>query len=127
MPVSYSLRGTLLRIDCVDLYEPEEIVACFDAAMDDPDCPRPAALLLDVTRSRSLADRKTHDVIRVARHLEGYVTRIGGRCAVLAASNVQFGLSRVGAAHVGTSGIEARVFRELGAALQWLDVPAAGH
>jgi hypothetical protein len=56
------------------------------------------------------------------------VKRIGGRCAVVAQSDVHFGMSRMGTAYSENVGVVARVFREPEAALAWLGVePSLGR
>jgi len=122
MPVSHSLRQNLLKIDLIGTYEPEDIVREFVAAMRDPACPIPVALVLDVTRSESLATRPTPDIRRIAEFLKDYKDRINGRCAVVAESDIHFGLSRLGSAYGEGVGVEAQVFRDLAGALAWLGV-----
>jgi len=122
MPVSYQLRGRLLKLECVGTYESDEIARQFVTAMADPACPNQVALLLDVTRSESLATRPAPDIRRVAEFLKDYSGKIGGRCAVVAESDVHFGLSRLGSVYSEGIGVEARAFRDLGGAMKWLGV-----
>ena len=122
MPVSYALEGALLRLDLVDQYEPGDIIQQFLAGLADPDCPEKVALLLDTTRSASLEKRSPQEIRRVAVFLEPYIGRIGGRCAVVARSDVHFGMSRMGSAHSAEVGVNAQIFRDPEAALAWLGV-----
>jgi hypothetical protein len=59
----------------------------------------------------------------VAEFLGPYAGRIGGRVAVVAPSDVHFGLSRMGAVHSEQVGVAARVFRTADEALRWLGPP----
>ena len=61
--------------------------------------PENARLLLDVTRSKSLADRPVDDLRRVAEYLAKRGDRVGHRCAILAESDVHFGLMRMAVVH----------------------------
>jgi len=101
-------------------YEPDDITARFVAAMKDPACPRPVALLVDVSRSEVLAGRPAAEIKRVAEFLGPYADRIGGRCAVLAPTDVHFGLSQMGSVHSERVGVTSRVFRGRDEAVAWL-------
>jgi hypothetical protein len=62
MAVSYSLRGPLLQMSLSGTYDPEDVVREFLAAISDPACPDPVALLVDVTRSESLGSRSPSQI-----------------------------------------------------------------
>ena len=120
MPVMYTIQGRLLRMDLVGNYAPQDVPRVFLAALDDPACPRPAALLLDVALSDSLAKHVPEEIRRVAEFLGPFSERIGGQVAVVATSNAHFGLSQMGAVFSEGVGVKARVFRNREDALQWL-------
>lgn len=126
MPVTYALEGRLLRLDLVGEYSPEEVPKAFLAALADPACPRLVALLLDVTRSRSLAGRAPGELRAVSEFIGPYAERVGGRCAVVAPSDVLFGMSQMGAVFSEAVGVSARVFRTHPEALQWLGLGESG-
>jgi hypothetical protein len=123
MPVEHSFRAGVLTIAAVGVYEPSDLVHAFLAAMNDPACPRPVAMVFDVSRSESLATRPTDEIRKIAGFLGPYADRIGGRVAVVAPSDVHFGLSRLGAAHSEKAGVDAQIFRTMAEALKWLGVP----
>jgi hypothetical protein len=123
MPVQYSLQERVLIIEATGAYEPQDIIRAFLDGLRDPSCPQPVGLLLDVTHSKSLATRPAAEIRGVAEFLGPYAERIGGRCAVVAPSDVAFGLSQMGAAYSRGVGVEARAFRSRDEALQWLAVP----
>lgn len=120
MAVSYLLDGSLLRMELAGSYEPEDVVRVFLAAIADPACPDPVALLVDVTRSESLAGRSPSQIRFVAESLGPHVKRIKGRCAVVAVEDLHFGLGRMGSVYSEGVGVEAAIFREEEAARRWL-------
>jgi hypothetical protein len=124
MAVTYELHGSILRLNFEGTYAPTDIIDQFVAAMQDPRCPTQVALLLDVTRSDVLHTRSPEEIRQVAEFLGPYRERIGGRVAVIAARDVHFGISSMGRAYSEGVGIEAAIFRDAKAALEWLGVPA---
>ena len=120
MPASYKLQDNLLRMELVGPTPPDEVIATFVTAMNDPKCPNPVSLLLDVRKSDSLETRPVPEIRRVAEFLGPYAARIGGRAAVVASSDVHFGLSRLGSVYSETVGVEVEVFRDLESAVTWL-------
>ncbi len=122
MPVTYEFQGDLLKIELVGKYEPDDVITTFMAAMNDPQCPRPATLLVDVRRSETLATAAVADIRRVAEYVGPYAARVGGRLAVVASSDVHFGLSRLGSVYSEGVGVEAQIFRDPESAIAWLGV-----
>ena len=120
MAVQYSIQQGIIRMDFVGIYEPRDVVARFLDALNDPACPNPAALLIDVTRSETLATRPVADIRMVAEFLGPYADRIGGRCAVIAATEIHFEKSLLGALRSQAVGVAAQVFRTEDEALKWL-------
>ena len=120
MPVTYGIQGSVLRIECVGEYEPEDITTAFRTAMEDPNCPKRVALLLDVTRSLSLKGRSPDQIRYVAEFLQPYVERIGGRCAVVVGATLEYGFSRMGSAYSEGIGVASAIFRDADSALEWL-------
>lgn len=123
MGVTYTIEAGVLRMELAGVYPATEVPARFLEALADPACPRPVALLVDVTRSQSLATRPASDIRMISEFLGPHAARIGGRCAVVAATDVQFGLGQMGAVHSGRVGVTARVFRSADEALAWLRAP----
>jgi hypothetical protein len=58
----------------------------------------------------------------VAEFLGTYAERIGGRCAIVAAADVLFGLSQMGAVFSERVGVTTRVFRTIAEATEWLTI-----
>ena len=120
MAVEYSIQNAVLHLEMVGVYEPQDVIRAFLSALNDPTCPRPVALLVDVARSESLATRPVSEIRSVAEFLGPFAERIGGRCAVVAPKDVQFGLSQLGSQAAEAAGITARVFRNRHEAVDWL-------
>ncbi|HKQ59521.1 MAG TPA: hypothetical protein VJY35_16785 [Candidatus Eisenbacteria bacterium] len=120
MAVQYQIREGVLTMMLEGTYESRDVIRTFLDAIADPACPRPVALLMDVSRSTSLASRPAAEIKMVAEFLGPYAEHIGGRVAVLAPSNVAFGLSRMGAVHSEGVGVAAQVFRDREEAVKWL-------
>jgi len=120
MAIDYTIRDEVLTLELTGTYESQDVVQTFLAALDDPKCPSPVALLVDVSQSESLATRPAAEIRAVAEFLEPFSDRIGGRCAVVAPKDVQFGLSQMGSAHAEQVGIASRVFRNRREAVEWL-------
>jgi hypothetical protein len=126
MPVQYSINEGVLTMELVGAYESRDVVRQFIEAMRSPKCLKPVGLLVDVSRSDSLATRSHQEIQMVAEFIGPYSDRIGGRCAVIAPSDVHFSLSQMGATHSRRAGIDAQVFRADAAAREWLGTSAAG-
>lgn len=122
MPVTYSFHGNLLKMEFIGQSEPDDVINAFVAAMNDPTCPNPAALLVDVSRSATLATVPVPEIRRVAEYLGSYSARVGGRAAVVASSDIHFGLSRLGSVYSEGVGVEVQVFRDIASAAVWLGV-----
>jgi hypothetical protein len=118
--VTFSIEGDLLTMTLEGKYPPEDVVEQFLVAIRDPRCPDAVALLVDVSASTSLATRPTEQIRLVAERLGEFKDRIGRRCAVLATSDVNFGLSRLGAVYSEGVGVHVQVFRDRAEALAWL-------
>jgi hypothetical protein len=120
MPVTYSISSNLLLMTAAGEYEPQDLPRTFLAALNDPACPDHVALLLDVRPSSMLATRSMDDIRAIGQFLGPYTERIGGRCAVVTGTEVQYGLGRMGSIYMESVGIEARIFRDMDAAREWL-------
>jgi hypothetical protein len=123
MPVSYSFAGRLFRLDLVGSYSIDEIEESFDRALADEAFPEDAVFLADVRRSGALATRDAHDINTVADRLGPRLERSVSRCAMVAEEPVHFGLMRMATVFLETHGVQAMVFDDLFAAVEWLGLP----
>jgi hypothetical protein len=120
MPVTYAIQGKFIKMELVGQYQPDDVIKTFEKAMSDPKCPNPAALLVDVRRSETLASAPVPEIRRVAEYIGPFSARVGGRVAVVASSDIHFGLSRLGSVYSEGVGVEAQVFRDVESAAAWL-------
>ncbi len=120
MPASYKLKDDLLKLELVGATAADDVISTFVKAIHDPQCPNPVSLLVDVRQSQTLETQSVPEIRRVAEYLGPYAARIGGRAAVVAASDVHFGLSRLGSVYSESVGVEVQVFRDLESAVTWL-------
>jgi hypothetical protein len=121
MPVTYSIGSNLLLMTAAGEYEPQDLPRTFLAALNDPACPAHVALLLDVRPSSMLATRSMDDIRAIGQFLGPYAERIGGRCAVVTGTEVQYGLGRMGSIYMESVGVEAGIFRDMESAMEWLN------
>jgi hypothetical protein len=126
MAVTYTFQGSIVRMDFVGVYLSQDIIDAFDKLLADPDFPDNARLLFDVTRSESLAARPADDLRRVVEYCGQKVERRGRRCAVLAESDVHFGLIRMAIVFAEAFDAEVMVFKVEDEALQWLNQSLSG-
>ena len=120
MSVSYSFRGQVLRIDCIGEYTNDELRGAYEAAILDPACPPNAVFLLDVTHSKSLANRPTEDIRETAYYWGSQSDVFGRRCAIVAPMDLYYGLMRMASLYAEELGVETAVFRSEEEALEWL-------
>jgi hypothetical protein len=123
MPVSYSISSNLLVMTASGEYEARDLPRTFLAALNDPACPNPVALLLDVRESSALATRSVDDIRAIGQFLGPYRDRIGGRTAVVTGSEAQYGVGRMGSIFTEAVGVEAHIFRDMESAIEWLNAP----
>ena len=121
MPVTYSIDGDLVRLNLEGQYQPSDVIKQFEAALADPRCPEEFSFLIDASKSESLDKRSPADIRGVAEYLGPYRRRVRGRCAVVAVSDLHFGLSRMGSVYSEGVGVESQVFRTVPEAMEWLN------
>lgn len=119
MPVTYRVNDDVVEMALDGECPPDDIIQTFHDILDDPACPQKFGFFLDVRNSTSFATRTTPEIIRVAEYIGPHRNRVT-RCAVLAAQDVHFGLSRLGAVYSEAAGVVTSVFRERDEALAWL-------
>ena len=120
MAVTYFFDGRILRLAFMGDYSADDILSVADRAFADPALPREVRLLVDVTRSRSLAGRSAGELRTAVDHFRPWRSRIGNRSAVLVGSPLQFGLIRMAMAFGEKHGFTARIFRTEAEAVDWL-------
>lgn len=127
VPVSYRLdpAAGIVRVEVSGRPGFDEETGIYRLFRRDPAYRPGMPILVDDRGREAAADlaevRALGDVVR---HSPANLTGI--RCALLVASDLQYGMSRVWAARVAPSGLVVEVFRSELEALDWLQVKPAG-
>jgi len=119
VPVTYSFREHVLEVQAVGNYAPVEVEQAFRAALADPNRPMLRAALYDVRASNEIAARTTPEVREAVAFFESLSEKVGRRVALLATSDVGYGVMRMVAAWAEARNLEAAVFRDANEAFAW--------
>ena len=119
MPVSYAFRGDVLELRASGTYAPEEVAQAFGRALADPARPALRALLYDVRESSVVGGRSTPEVRKAVAFFESLGQQVGQRVALLATTDVAYGVMRMVAAWAEARHIDAAVFRDADEAFAW--------
>ena len=127
MPVAYDFTEGVLRLTMQGASSPADVTAMIDAALRDERRPALRGLLLDARESTTAAKRSSAQIRGLAEEVERRGAEFGGRLALLATSDIVYGLMRMGEVWVQASGkVQSRVFRDEEEALAWLASPGDG-
>lgn len=119
MPVTYAFRGSVLEIRAVGTYAADEVGHAFRAALEDPTRPVLRALLYDVRESAVVGTRSTPEVREAVAFFHGLGQQVGQRVALLATTDVAYGVMRMVAGWADGQDIDAAVFRDPDEAFAW--------
>ena len=119
MPVTFAFRGEVLVLQAVGRYAPDEMARAFREALADPARPVLRALLYDVRESQEVGTRSTPDVREAVAFFSALADKVGRRAALLATSDVGYGVMRMVAGWAEGSGIDVEVFRDPDEAFAW--------
>ncbi len=86
---------------------------------------RVSGLMVDYTGSEILPERRVSELEGAARFFGSRGERFGGRLALIAATDVGYGLLRIVSAHAERRGLDTIVFRDYASAIRWLDGTSA--
>ena len=120
MSVTYEVDGSTIALRLRGEYDTAAVRAAALAAFADRAAAGATGLLLDVSHSRSISSRSASEVRAMADFLASHAERFGRRLALVATSDVAFGLMRLGAVSVEQKGVDSRVFRDVAEAEAWL-------
>jgi hypothetical protein len=120
MPVSYVFDARIAVVRMQGHYSVDELEDTILAALADPGRPAGVVLMFDLRESRALRDRPTEDVRGMARFLSRNRAKFNSRFAMVASSDLAFGLMRLGAVTAEAGGVVTEVFREYAPARAWL-------
>ena len=121
MPIHHEIdreRG-LIRTTCTGLVGLDEVLRHFRSLEDEPHLPAPLDVLLDLSAVTSAPD--SAQIQRVAAEIRRLLGKIRwGICAIVASSDLVFGVSRILEVRAEESFLATQVFRDLAAAEAWL-------
>ena len=120
MPVTYDFDDNILALRMVGEYQPSDIRTALVAAIESPDHLGITGLLVDVRQSESIARRTLGDLTAIVGFLVYHARAYGGRVALLASTDIGYGMVRLADVDLVTGGVATRTFRELRDAMQWL-------
>jgi hypothetical protein len=121
VPVSYRFEGRIFRLTNVGESTVDELIATFEAALDDPDFPDRAILLWDIRESTSLEERSTDELRRITSALGPKAHRHSNTSALLVSSDLYYGLMRMATAYGDEFESNSKLFRDEAEALEWID------
>jgi len=119
MPVTYAFRGQVLEIRAVGSYPADEVGRAFRMALEDPARPVIRALLYDVRESAVVAGRSTPEVREAVAFFHSLSQQVGQRVALLATTDVAYGVMRMVAGWAEGQDIDVAVFRDPDEAFGW--------
>lgn len=122
MPVAYQIDHTqsLIHTKCVGNINLEEVLGHFDELEQDPDCPPMLDVLLDFSEMQAIPD--TDQLMAVADRMRHVAHRVRfGACAIIAKSDIIFGIARMYAVYAEPHFTTVRVFRDYIQAEFWLN------
>jgi hypothetical protein len=119
MPVTYAFRAQVLEVRAIGDYAVSEVEAAFRLALAEPARPTLCALLYDVRESTGVGSRTTADVREAVEFFDELGHQVGRRIALLAATDVGYGVMRMVAGWAEGCGFDVGVFRDPDEAFAW--------
>jgi hypothetical protein len=119
MPVTYAFRGEVLEVRAVGTYTLLAVKEAFRRALTEPGRPSLRARLYDVGDSAVVGSRTTPEVRDVVAYFDRLGDQFGRRVALLAATDVGYGVMRMVAGWAEGCGFDVGVFRDPDEAITW--------
>ena len=116
--VSYSLSESVLEVTVEGHFTAERELAVIGRGLASIPSGAKPGVLVDVTRSREY--KRLPDFERLAMLLGKYAGSLDGRIGIVVSDPVRFGSARQFSSLVERYGLEARPFKDRGAAVDWL-------
>jgi hypothetical protein len=120
MPVSYTFDDRIIVVHLVGHYSSGEMLETVVASLNDPELPRNPMLMLDLRASQSMPERSAEEVRSRARDLAVHGAGFGHRIAMIAPTDLAYGMMRIASAAAAAGGLFTKVFRDFEAARAWL-------
>ena len=125
MPVTFELTATAVRFTTVGDVDHRDALGVFLAGLAaGAAAPVPGGRHLFFDIRASTENRETSELRHTAAAIAAHRPALSGRCAVVAADPLHFGLARMFAVFIGGLGFDATVFRSIEEAERWLGRPA---
>lgn len=127
MPVSYRFvhktptgDSGIVIIDLVGTYSMDDLRHTILNALADSSRPSDSPLLIDLSKSESIAGRSTEEVKSMAQFIGTLGRQFNHRVAMVAPTDLSYGLMRMGSVGAEERGVMADVFRNFSEARGWL-------
>ena len=123
MPVTYDFDGSILVMRMAGEYLLIEIRIALAAALDEAESRIITGLLLDTSESQSIATRSLGDITSIVGFLAYHSQAYARRAALVASTDVAFGVLQIADPDFEVAGVETRLFRSYDEGMQWLKTP----
>jgi hypothetical protein len=124
MSVQRGRDGAIAIVTASGQYEMSELRDGVDSALAAFGSDGASGLLVDLSDSQVMPDRSSQDLQTMAYFLVSRAQQFARRLAMVASTDLAFGMMRMGTVVVESQGVAARVFRDRAAAMTWL-VPSS--
>ena len=119
MPVFTRIRDGVLVVTVDGDYTSDGLRRAGERGLESDDVPTPVAVLLDMSGSAGVG-KKSSDDLRQTGEFFGQRRELITRVAVLAPSDVVYGLMNIGSVFATAARVPTRPFRDRGEAMEWL-------
>jgi hypothetical protein len=120
MPVHYRFDSNIVVIEMVGKYSTDDVRSAVLNSLADTDFPSRAFIMFDLTESQSIQTRSVEDINTLTHSIAPLAKRFNNRVALVAPSDLSYGLMRMGSVFSEGSGAKVEVFRTFAKARQWL-------
>ncbi|NUO64254.1 MAG: hypothetical protein HOQ30_13350 [Gemmatimonadaceae bacterium] len=120
MPIVFEFVGDILHLRAIGAYPLAELEATLHAALALPDRPRLRGALFDVRESAVVGTRTTPQVRATAEVVASVAHQFDARVALLATSDLAYGVMRMLAAWADSTMLDVAVFRDEVEARSWV-------
>jgi len=122
MPIRYRVNSDtgLIETECIGDVRYDEVLAHFAELESDPNLPKRPDVLLDMSRMDSVPE--SGQLRSVAAQFDRFPSRIEwGACAIVAETDLLFGMSRMFQVFAESHFADSSVVRTRSEAVQWLE------
>ena len=120
MPVTYRFDANIVVLEMVGEYSMDEVRQTILNSISDPKFPANTCLLIDLSESQSIYKRSTEEVKAMAQYIASLGERFNNRIALVAHSDLPYGLMRMSSVGSEERGVKSAVFRTVAEARKWL-------